>query len=213
MAIKTQCTFLSVRKSSADVKYKSLLLAISLGSVSHAMFEKILVLLFVVGLHQASVDGSAGLRFSGSSYAEYDPWSWFPNATLQFFFQTSTSEQKKALLFYQDDAVKGTNYYFMRLFLTSSGFAKFRARLGPRTEESEIKHNFADSQWHKVRIKIDVKKVHLSIKDQNGVVHTAEPPFEISASAQTSAYNVLFIAGIPLSSSPHRDFSDTKLFG
>ena len=174
------------------------------------MFKNILVLLFVVGLHQASVDGSAGLRFSGSSYAEYDPWSWSTNATLQFFFQTS--EQKKALLFYQDDAVKGTNYYFMCLFLTSSGFAKFRARLGPWTEEREIKHNFADSQWHKVRIKIDAKKVHFSIKDQNGVVHTAEPPFEISASAQTRAYYVLFIAGIPLSSSP-TDFSDTKLFG
>lgn len=177
------------------------------------MFENILVLLFVVGLHQASVDGSAGLRFSGSSnsYAEYDPWSWFPNATLQFFFQTS--EQKEALLFYQDDAVKGADYYFMCLFLTSSGFAKFRARLGPGIEEREIKHNFADNQWHKVRIKIDVKKVHFSIKDQNGVVHTAETPFQMSASDQTRAYNVLFIAGVPPSSSPYTDFSDTKLFG
>ena len=183
----------------------------SLGSVSHAMFENILVLLFVVGLHQASVDGSTGLQFSGSSYAEYDPWSWIPNATLEFFFQTS--EQKKALLFYQDDAVKGANYYFMCLFLTRSGFAKFRARLGPRVEEREIEHNFADSKWHKVRIKIDVKKVHFSIKDQNGVVHTEETPFQISASDQTRAYNVLFIAGIPLSSSPSTDFSDTKLFG
>ena len=180
------------------------------------MFKNILVLLFVVGLHQARVNGSAGLRFSGSSYAEYDPWSWFPNATLQFFFQTR--EQKKALLFYQDDAVKGgafegTKHYFMCLFLTSSGFAKFRARLGPRVEEREIEHNFADSKWHKVRIKIDVKKVHFSIKDQNGVVHTEETPFQISASDQTRAYNVLFIAGIPLSSSPSTDFSDTKLFG
>ena len=175
------------------------------------MFENIIVLLFVVGLHQASVDGSAGLRFSGSSYAEYDPWSWFPNATLQFFFQAS--EQKEALLFYQDDAAKGANYYFMCLFLTSSGFAKFRARLGPGIEEREIKHNFADSQWYKVRIKIDVKKVHFSIKDQNGVVHTEETPFQMSASDQTRAYNVLFIAGIPPSSSPYTDFSDTKLFG
>ena len=175
------------------------------------MFENILVLLFVVGLHQASVDRSAGLRFSGSSnsYAEYDPWSWFPNATLQFFFQASA--KKKALLFYQDDAVKGADYYFMCLFLTSSGFAKFRARLGPGTEEREIKHNFADNQWHKVRIKIDVKKVHFSIKDQNGVVHTEETPFQMSASDQTRAYNVLFIAGIPLSLS-ETDFSDTKLF-
>ena len=181
----------------------------SLGSVSHAMFKNILVLLFVVGLHQARVDGSAGLRFSGSSYAEYDPWSWFPNATLQFFFQTS--EQKKALLFYQDDAFEGTNYYFMCLFLTSSGFAKFRARLGPGTEQREIEHNFADSKWHKVRIKIDRIKLYFTIEDENGLVHTAEPPVEISASAQTRANSVLFIAGIPLSLSP-TDFSDTKLF-
>ena len=173
------------------------------------MFKNILVLLFVVGLHQACVDGSAGLWFSGSSHAEYDPWSWLPNATLQFFFQTS--EQKRALLFYQDDAVDGANYYFMCLFLTSSGFAKFRARLGPSEEEErEIKHNFADSEWHKVRIKIDGKKVHFSIKDQNGLVRIAEPPFEISASAVTRENSVLFIAGIPLSSTP-TDFSDTKL--
>ena len=178
------------------------------------MFKNILVLLFVVGLHQARVNGSAGLRFSGSSYAEYDPWSWFPNATLQFFFQTR--EQKKALLFYQDDAVKGgafegTKYYFMCLFLTSSGFAKFRARLGPQVEEREIEHNFADSKWHKVRIKIDRIKLYFTIEDENGLVHTAEPPVEISASAQTRANSVLFIAGIPLSLSP-TDFSDTKLF-
>ena len=173
------------------------------------MFKNILVLLFVVGLHQARVDGSAGLRFSGSSYAEYDPWSWFPNATLQFFFQTR--EQKKALLFYQDDAFERTKYYFMCLFLTSSGFAKFRARLGPATEEREIGHNFADSKWHKVRIKIDRIKLYFTIEDENGLVHTAEPPVEISASAQTRANSVLFIAGIPLSLSP-TDFSDTKLF-
>ena len=166
-------------------------------------------MLFVVGLHQARVDGSAGLWFSGSSYAEYDPWSWLSNATLQFFFQTS--EQKKALLFYQDDAVEGANHYFMSLFLTSSGFAKFRARLGPSVEEREIEHNFADSQWHKVRIKIDGEKVHFSIKDQNGLVRIAEHSFEIRANALTRENSILFIAGIPLSSWP-TDFSDTKLF-
>lgn len=197
-----------MRKNSEDVKQKSLLLAISLGSASHTMFKNILVLLFVVGLHEARVEGSAGLRFSGSSYAEYDPWSWFPNATLQFFFQTR--EQKRALLFYQDDAEDGANYYFMSLFLTKSGFAKFRARLGQREEEREIKRNFADSQWHKVRIKIDGTKVYFSMYDQNGSEYTAEPPIEISASAQTRTNNVLFVAGIPLSSSSS-DFSDTTL--
>ena len=141
--------------------------------------------------------------------AEYDPWSWFPNATLQFFFQIS--EQKRALLFYQDDAVKGAGYYYMCLFLTRSGFAKFRARLGPGTEEREINHNFADSKWHKVRIKIDRTKLYFTIEDENGLVNTAEPPVEISASAQTGAKSVLFIAGIPLSSSP-MDFSAPKFF-
>jgi len=172
------------------------------------MFEYILVFQLVVCSQERRVEGSAGLRFSGndSSYAEYEPWSWFPNATLQFFFQTSS--RKKALVFYQDD---GGLINFMSLFLTRSGFAKFRARLGPSEEEEhEIKHNFADSQWHKVRIKIDGTKVHFSIKDQSGLVHTAEPPGEIRESAQTRT-SVLFVAGIPLSSSP-LDFSDTKLF-
>ena len=100
----------------------------------------------------------------------------------------------------------------MCLFLTSSGFAKFRARLGPRVEEREIEHNFADSQWHKVRIKIDRTKLYFTIEDENGLVHTAEPPVEIRESAQTRTTSVLFIAGIPLSSSP-TDFADTKLFG
>ena len=99
----------------------------------------------------------------------------------------------------------------MSLFLTRSGFAKFRARLGLEWgEESEIKRNFADSQWHKVRIKIDGTKLYFTIEDENGLVHTAEPPIEIRESAQTRT-SVLFVAGIPLSSSPS-DFSDTKLF-
>ena len=77
----------------------------------------------VVCSQEKRVEGSAGLRFSGSnsllngndsSYAEYEPWSWFPNATLQFFFQTSS--RKKALLFYQDD---GGDINFMSLFLTT----------------------------------------------------------------------------------------------
>ena len=132
----------------------------SLGLALHTMFEYILVFLLVVCSQERRVEGSTGLRFSGndSSYAEYEPWSWFPNATLQFFFQTSS--RKKALLFYQDD---GGLINFMYLFLTRSGFAKFRARLGPWTEEREIKRNFADSQWHKVRIKIDGTKLYFTI--------------------------------------------------
>lgn len=173
------------------------------------MFEYILVFLLVVCSQERRVEGSAGLRFSGndSSYAEYEPWSWFPNATLQFFFQTSS--RKKALLFYQDD---GGLINFMSLFLTRSGFAKFRSRLGLEwaVEEREIKRNFADSRWHKVRIKIDGTKLYFTIEDENGLVHTAEPPVEMRESAPTRT-SVLFVAGIPLSLRPS-DFSDTKLF-
>ena len=66
------------------------------------------------------------------------------------------------MLFYQDD---GGHINFLSLFLTRSGFAKFRARLGLEWgEESEIKRNFADSQWHKVRIKIDGTKLYFTIE-------------------------------------------------
>ena len=125
------------------------------------MFEYILVFLLVVCSQEKRVEGSAGLRFSGSnsllngndsSYAEYEPWSWFPNATLQFFFQTSS--RKKALLFYKDD---GGDINFMSLFLTRSGFDKFRARFGlERAEERKIS-DISGILKNRSGISVDVK--------------------------------------------------------
>ena len=69
------------------------------------MFEYILVFLLVVCSQEKRVEGSAGLSFSGSnsllngndsSYAEYEPWSWFPNATLQVFFSNQFKEKSLA---------------------------------------------------------------------------------------------------------------------
>ena len=125
------------------------------------MFEYILVFLLVVCSQEKRVEGSAGLRFSGSnsllngndgSYAEYEPWSWFPNATLQFFSQTSS--RKKALLFYKDD---GGDINFMSLFLTRSGFDKFRARFGlERAEERKIS-DISGILKNRSGISVDVK--------------------------------------------------------
>ena len=146
------------------------------------------------------VESSAGLRFTGRmgrknsptvSHAEYEPWNWRPNATLQFFFQTSSRE--KALLFYQGDM--GEKDQFMDLFLIS-GQARLRARIGQRIEKTEeriIKHDFADVQWHKVKIQTSEKEITFSIDD----IYHAKPNIEFTKNDEQLVYDRLFVAGIP----------------
>ena len=170
------------------------------------MLKYISVLLLVVSTlspREALVERSASLRFSGefsdnaetTSYAEYDPWSWRPNATLQFFFQTSA--QKEALIFYQDDG----NNQFMDLFLLKdSGHARFRAKVGKEIEAKQrvIEQKFTDNKWHKVKIELTANEIRFSIEDENGELHTKDLPIEMSKYAESHTSSGLFVAGIPL---------------
>lgn len=153
---------------------------------------------------------SAGLRFSGRmspnsatvSHAMYEPWSWRPNATLQFFFQTSSRE--KALIFYQGD--KGQKDQFMDFFLIS-GHARLRARVGKKMwniEERVIKRDFADVKWHKVKIESTEKEILFSIDDTY-----ASPTILFSKNDEPLLNDPLFIAGIPLEK---RQWSNRELF-
>ena len=147
------------------------------------------------------VESGAGLRFTGRiarknsptvSHAEYEPWNWRPNATLQFFFQTSSRE--KALLFYQGDI--GQKDQFMDLFLIP-GQARLRARIGKtmeKIEESIIEHDFADVQWHKVKIETTEKEIIFSIDD----IYPAKPNIKFTKNDEQLVYDRLFVAGIPL---------------
>lgn len=145
---------------------------------------------------EALVEESAGLRFFGQilSYAEYEPWNWRPNATLQFFFQTSS--KKNALVFYQDD--HGSKQQFMDLWLLN-GEARFRARIGQEMEEVQqryIKHNFADSKWHRVKIELSEKEIIFSIDDD--VIRPAKPIAFAKNTEPPAKNGALFVAGIPM---------------
>ena len=164
------------------------------------MLKDITAFLLVMALltwREALVEASAGLRFSGreiASYAEYEPWNWRPNATLQFFFQTASS-QEKALVFYQDD--RGRKQQFMDLFLIK-GQARFRARVGQNMAEIEqriLEHNFADSKWHKVKVELSDKEIIFSIDEEN--IPPAEP-IVYTKYSESPSNGALFAAGIPM---------------
>lgn len=163
------------------------------------MSVKDVAFLFLVSLLASSViqtagAESAGLEFFGglSSYAEYEPWNWRPNATLQFFFKTKS--KKTAMVFYQDDDGKNQ---FMDLFLIN-GKARFRAKVGQGMNEIEkrfIRHDFADSKWHKVKIELSEEDIKFSI-DTEDKIHNAKP-IAFTKYAESADNAALFIAGIP----------------
>lgn len=163
------------------------------------MSVKDVALLFLVSLLASSViqaagAESAGLEFFGklSSYAEYEPWNWRPNATLQFFFNTKS--KKTAMIFYQDDDGKNQ---FMDLFLIN-GKARFRVKVGQGMKEIEkrfIRYDFADSKWHKVKIEMSEEELKFSI-DTEDTVYNAKP-IAFTKYAESPDNAALFIAGIP----------------
>ena len=165
----------------------------------HTMPVKYAVFLIVVSslaqsLIQAAGTESAGLEFNGEveSYAEYEPWNWRLNATLQFFFQTKS--RKPAMIFYQDDKIKN---YFMDLFLMSPGKARFRAKVQGMNEIATrfILHDFADSKWHKVKIELSEEEIKLSIDTEDKIYNAT--PIALTRYAESLDDAVLYVGGIP----------------
>lgn len=177
----------------------------------HVMVILFLIMASILPKKNTFVESGAGLRFTGRmsrknsptvSHAEYEPWNWRPDATLQFFFQTSSRE--KALLFYQGDT--GQKDQFMDLFLIP-GQARLRARIGKtmaETEESTIEHDFADNRWHKVKIQTTEKEIIFSIDD----IYHAKPNINFTKNDEQLAYDRLFVAGIPFERSNHDLFHE-----
>ncbi|XP_067032719.1 neurexin-1-like [Acropora muricata] len=178
----------------------------------HVMVILLLMMASILPKKNILVESGDGLRFTGRmgrknsptvSHAEYEPWNWRPDATLQFFFQTSSRE--KALLFYQGDT--GQKDQFMDLFLIP-GQARLRARIGKtmaETEESMIEHDFADNRWHKVKIQTTEKEIIFSIDD----IYHAKPNINFTKNDEQLAYDSLFVAGIPLK---RQNWSNRDLF-
>ena len=168
------------------------------------MLKDIMVFLLVMMASLTSVEvlveGSAGYRFPGRftkhelvPHAVYEPWNWSPNATLQFFFQTNS--HKDALIFHQDGP-RGRDQ-FMDLFLLKDQGARFRAKIGDKMEKHEerfIKHDFVDSQWHKVKIELSEKEIIFSIDD----IHPTEPTITFANNDEPSENGPLYVAGIPM---------------
>ena len=160
------------------------------------------------------VEGNAGYRFSGrftkhsaelAPHAVYEPWNWSPNATLQFFFQTNS--HKDALIFHQDGP-DGRDQ-FMDLFVLKDQGARFRAKIGEKMEkhaERFIKHDFADSEWHKVKIELSEKEIIFSIDD----IRPTEPSIAFTKNDESSPNGPLYVAGIPMMKG--RKWSYPRLF-
>ena len=163
-------------------------------SVKYALLVLIVVSLLAPSAIQAAGSESAGLEFFGQveSYAEYEPWNWRLNATLQFFFQTKS--KKPALIFYQDD---NRESQFMDLFLID-GKARFRAKVQGMNEIEKriIRHNFADSKWHKVKIELSEEEINLSI-DTEDTIYNAMPIVLTQYAAESLDNAGLYIGGIP----------------
>ena len=159
-------------------------------SVKYAVF---LIVVSSPSLIQAAGTESAGLEFYGQpeSYAEYEPWNWRLNATLQFFFQTKS--KKTAMIFYQDDNGQSQ---FMDLFLIN-GKARFRAKVQGMNEIDKrvIRHDFADSKWHKVKIELSEEEIKLSI-DTEDTIYNAKP-IVLTQYAESLDNAALYVGGIP----------------
>jgi len=178
-------------------------------SVKYAAVLLIVVSSLVASLIQAEGAESAGLQFYGKveSYAEYEPWNWRVNATLQFFFRTK-SKKKSGLIFYQDDDGKNQ---FMDLFLINGREARFRAKVQgmDETEKRVIRHDFADSKWHQVKIEFSEKEIKLSIDTEDTQSQKTKPlktkplkiykarPIVLTQYAESLDNAALYFGGIP----------------
>ena len=161
--------------------------------VKHVVFL-IVVSSLAPSVIQAAGTESTGLEFNGKveSYAEYEPWNWRLNATLQFFFQTKSRDP--AMIFYQDDNGKSQ---FMDLFLISPGKARFRAKVQGMNEMATrfILHDFADSKWHKVKIELSEEEIKLSIDTEDKIYNAT--PIARTQYAESLDNAALYIGGIP----------------
>lgn len=158
-------------------------------SVKYALFLIVVTSLAPSVIQAAGIE-SAGLEFFGrvESYAEYEPWNWRVNATLQFFFKTKS--KKPAMIFYQDDNGKSQ---FIDLFLIN-GKARFRAKVQGMNEIEKrvIPHDFADLKWHKVKIELSEEELKFSID----TIYNAMP-IVLTQYAESLDNAALYIAGIP----------------
>lgn len=161
-------------------------------SVEYALFLIVMSSMAPSAIQAAGTE-SAGLEFFGQveTYAEYEPWNWRHNATLQFFFQTKS--KKPAMIFYQDDNGESQ---FMDLFLIN-GKARFRAKIQGMNEIEKrvIRHDFADSKWHKVKIELSGEEIKFSIDTEDTIYNAM--PIGLAQYAESIDNAALYIGGIP----------------
>ena len=145
---------------------------------------------------------SGGYYFLGElkSHAEYEPWNWLANATLQFYFKTWS--KSKMMMFYQEEKTHGQH---MDLFLIK-GKLRLRVKMGQNMVSIqkrfiEDKVDFADSGWHEVKIELFGSEIRFFVNSTDGNVYSADPiPYTEYNPSTTSHQNIesLLIAGLPI---------------
>ena len=144
---------------------------------------------------------SGGYYFLGKlmSHAEYEPWNWRANTTLQFYFKTWS--KSKMMMFYQEEKTHGQH---MDLFLIK-GKLRLRVKMGRnmisiQKRFIEDKVDFADSGWHEVKIELSESEIRFFVNSTDGNVYSADPiPYTEYNPSTTSHQNIesLLIAGLP----------------
>ena len=145
---------------------------------------------------------SGGYYFLGKlkSHAEYEPWNWLANATLQFYFKTWS--KSKMMMFYQEEKTHGQH---MDLFLIK-GKLRLRVKMGQNMASFqkrfiEDKVDFADSGWHEVKIELSGSEIRFFVNSTDGNVYSADPiPYTEYNPSTTSHQNIesLQVAGLAI---------------
>ena len=145
---------------------------------------------------------SGGYYFFGEvmSHAEYEPWNWLANATLQFYFKTG--RKSKMMMFYQEEKTHGQH---MDLFLTK-GKLRLRVKMGQNMASIqkrfiEDKVDFADLGWHEVKIELFRSEIRFFVNSTDGNVYSADPiPYTEYNPSTTSHQNIesLQVAGLAI---------------
>ncbi|XP_066018979.1 uncharacterized protein [Pocillopora verrucosa] len=145
---------------------------------------------------------SGGYYFLGKlkSHAEYEPWNWLANATLQFYFKTWS--KSKMMMFYQEEKTHGQH---MDLFL-KKGKLQLRVKMGQNMVSIqerfiEDKVDFDDSGWHEVKIELSGSEIRFFVNSTDGNVYSADPiPYTEYNPSTTSHQNIesLQVAGLAI---------------
>lgn len=158
---------------------------------------KLLSLLVLFSMLVATVDSTAGLRFTADfTYAEFTGWSMPEVSELQFYFKTGSN--KPAILLYQDNGVDGYPNDYFEVSLVKHGHVRLKLRGdGCSKTHLYIRRNFTDNSWHKLKISRHGARVNLSVDNiSNEYITCAQPPRFSGRNGK--AQSSLFMGGIPL---------------